>query len=198
MHGRLVLFRRPPCQRHAEVVHPPAGLRNHVLVHVLRLPLVQLRACLFSTFAALLRWWSSLDSDRDGCRVSVHRDGCSAGSSPASAASPARRLLSLAPQVARFCDQNCGVDCGVHLVQVRDNIVPLFLLVVAGFLVLVGVLYFSESGCASVLLDALVSGILVSLGRLRRYSTVVAFLSPSQLAGLTFIAQDPQCTERSC
>ena len=38
LHGRLVLLRRPPCLRHAEVVHPPAGLRNHVLAHVLCLP----------------------------------------------------------------------------------------------------------------------------------------------------------------
>ena len=50
-------------------------------------------------------WWSSLDSGRDGCRVSVHREGCSLGSSLALAASLARRLLCLAPHVARFCDQ---------------------------------------------------------------------------------------------
>ena len=51
--GRLVLLRRSPCLRHDEVVHPPAGLRNHVLAHVLCLSLfVQLRACSVSNFAA--------------------------------------------------------------------------------------------------------------------------------------------------
>ena len=80
----------------------------------------------------------------------------------------------------------------------RHNIVPLFHLVIARFLVSMGphLRHFSESNCASALLDASVSGILASPGGLRRCSPVVD-IGPSRLAELTFITQDPECTERS-
>ena len=76
------------------------------------------------------------------------------------AASPARRLLGLAPPVARFGDRIAlSFFFGASS---RYNIVPLFLLFVAGFMILVGphLRHFSESDCASGLFDVSVSGIL--------------------------------------
>ena len=190
LHGRLVLPRRPPCQRYAEVVHTPAGLRNHVLV-----PYVQLRACLTSTFAALLALWSSLDSDRDGCRVQEHSDwdGCSAGSSPASLRLPAtskRHMLHgfligivLSILVQAQAKHRLTVPPG-HC-RVPISVVP-------------HLRHFSESDCASALLDASVSSTFVSPGDIRRDTPWMTFSGPLGSQSFTLITQDPEFTQWQC
>ena len=188
LHGRLVLLRRP-CLRHPEVVHRPAGLRFHVLTHVLCLP------CLFSFAPACSLplpcqpWWSSLDSDRDGCRGSVHRYGCSPGSSPA-------WLLRLpaASSVLPHLSHGLVIELLSFFVQVQAQHRPT---VPPGRCRVPGI---REATLASFLWVGLrlwVDRRLSVQDPCLTYSPVVALLGLSQLAGLTVIEKDPKCTERS-
>ena len=183
-HGRLVLLDRPPCMRHVEVVHLPAGLRNHVLAHVCPASrLLVLHLCCV---------------DRGGVRLTAT---VMAAVFPHIEMDPLLVRLLLGCFACPPPPQSCRdrLVLSFFWCRLRHNIVPLFFLVVAGFLVLVvpHLRQFSESDCASGLLDASVSGILVSPGGPRRCSPVVALLGPSRLAGPTVIAHDPECTERS-
>ena len=139
----------------------------------------------------VVTWWSSLDSDR----VSVHRDGCSAGSSLASAASPFD-ASSVSPHVALFCDQNCVVDFGAGSGTTSSHCSSRSLQGSWhswGRTCVISLSWIAPLRCSTPLRLASLSHL-----ALRRDSPVVDLPGPSWLAGFTFTAQDPECTERSC